>query len=123
MNESTCLAEADCYFANHPQGRFWREELNPEARLGALRIAEIDIAAAVGTAQIPDQAEVRAAWFEQALYLLTRTAPPSDGNLRSESIEGVGSRTYSGKPCFLAPRAEAILVPYLRSLAVTVLRG
>lgn len=114
---------ADLYFAHHPQGARWRDELDNDARAGALQVAELDILCILETSRIPDNDEVRSAWFEQALYLISHPAPPDDGSLLSESIEGVGSRTYSGRKRFLAPRAEKLLVPYLRSLAVQLLRG
>ena len=123
MNETPDLTAADRYFAGHPQARRWREELDADARLGALRIAEIDILSTIGTAVMPENSEVRSAWFEQALYLLNSPETPGGDRVLSESIEGVGSRTYSGEKHFLAPRAEQLLVPYLRSLAVTILRG
>ena len=123
MNNATDLAAADAYFAGHPQARRWREELDDEARTGALRVAELDILCTVGTAVLPVNDEVRHAWFEQALYLLTHPEIPDDGGVLAESVEGVGSRTYSGKKRFLAPRAEQLLVPYLRSLTVSILRG
>ncbi len=116
-------ADADRYFAHHPQGKSWHEALDPEARAGALQVAELDILCTIGTQKIPDNDEVRFAWFEQALYLISHPAPPDDGSVQSESIDGVGSRTYTGKKRFLAPRAEQILIPYLRSLAVQLLRG
>ena len=116
-------AEADLYFANHPQAARWRDELDDDARAGALQVAELDILCILETKRIPENDEVRAAWFEQALYLISHPGPPDDGSVQSESIEGVGSRTYTGKKRFLAPRAEKLLVPYLRSLAVHILRG
>ncbi|MBR2643440.1 MAG: hypothetical protein IKD46_09980 [Lentisphaeria bacterium] len=123
MDELKDTAEADLYFANHPQGARWREELDDDARSGALRVAELDILCTLGTKRVPDRPDVRAAWFEQALYLISHPAPPDDGSLQSESIEGVGSRTYTGRKRFLAPRTEQLLVPYLRSLALELLRG
>ena len=116
-------ADADRYFAHHPQGARWREELDPDACAGALRVAELDILCTLGTSGLPDNDEVRFAWFEQALYLISHPAPPDDGSVQSESIDGVGSRTYTGKKRFLAPRAEQLLVPYLRALTVQLLRG
>ena len=123
MDDVNDLAAADRYFAGHPQARRWREELDDEARKGALRVAEYDILCTVGTNALPANDEVRHAWFEQALYLLTHPEAPDDGAVLAESVDGVGSRTYSGKKRFLAPRAEQLLVPYLRSLTVTILRG
>ena len=123
MDDQKDRLAADLYFANHPQGARWREELDEGAREGALRVAELDILCTLETQRIPDNDEVRSAWFEQALYLISHPAPPDDGGLQSESIEGVGSRTYTGRKHFLAPRAEKLLVPYLRSLAVQILRG
>ena len=120
-------ADADRYFAHHPQGRMLENgvslELDPDARAGALRVAELDILCTLGTSGLPDNDEVRFAWFEQALYLISHPAPPDDGSVQSESIDGVGSRTYTGKKRFLAPRAEQLLVPYLRALTVQLLRG
>ncbi len=123
MDDLKDRQDADLYFASHPQGARWRDELDEDARAGALRVAELDIICTLGTEKVPDNMEVRAAWFEQALYLISHPAPPDDGHLLSESIDGVGSRTYSGKKRFLAPRAEQLLVPYLRSLTVQLLRG
>ena len=123
MNNATDLAAADAYFAGHPQARRWREELDDEARTGALRVAELDILCTVGTAVLPANDEVRHAWFEQALYLLTHPEAPDDGGVLAESIEGVGSRTYSGRKRFLAPRAEQMLAPYLACMTVTLRRG
>ncbi len=123
MSETTDLAAADRYFAGHPQGERWRKELDHEARLGALRIAALDIECTLGTDFIPDSSEVRSAWFEQALYLVSHPEAPDDGSLQSESVDGIGSRTYTGKKRFLAPRAEKLLMPYLASLAVRLIRG
>ena len=123
MNETTDLVAADRYFADHPQARRWREELSGNARAGALRIAEADILSVLGSEALPAHAPVRHAWFEQALYLLSRPEGPDDGRVIAESIDGVGARTYSGKPHLLAPRAEQLLAPYLGSMTVTLRRG
>lgn len=123
MDHTKDLADADRYLVHHPQGARWREEMDADARSGALRVAELDILGTLGLEKIPDNDEVRFAWFEQALYLITHAGIPADETLLSESIDGVGSRTYSGKKRFLAPRAEQLLVPYLRSFAVEILRG
>ena len=123
MNETTDLAAADRYFADHPQARRWREELSGDIRAGALRIAESDIAGTLGTAALPEDDAVRHAWFEQALFLLCRPEGPDDGRVLAESIDGVGSRTYSGQKRFLAPRAEQLLAPYLECMSVTLRRG
>ena len=123
MNETTDLAAADRYFADHPQARRWREELSGDIRAGALRIAESDITGTLGTAVLPEDAPVRHAWFEQALFLLCHPDDPDDGRVLAESIDGVGSRTYAGKKRFLAPRAEQLLAPYLACMTVTLRRG
>ena len=56
-----------------------------------------------------DRGDDIAAWANQAVL--------------AESIDGVGSRTYSGKKRFLAPRAEQLLAPYLECMTVTLRRG
>lgn len=107
------LARADEYFALHLQNAAWSAK-SEEERAAALAMAEQDISLELGGAEL-DFANVFAvgAVCEQALFLLTS---PEDGInpvsalIQSESVDGIGSRTYRSRsnPA-IASRAERFL--------------
>ena len=107
------LARADEYFALHLQNAAWSAK-SGEERAAALAMAEQDISLELGGAEL-DFANVFAvgAVCEQALFLLTS---PEDGInpvsalIQSESVDGIGSRTYRSRsnPA-IASRAERFL--------------
>ena len=107
------IAIADEYFALHLRNAHWSAK-SDEERSAALTMAEQDIRLELGGAEL-DYANVFAvgAVCEQALFLLTSPdagANPAAAVLQSESVDGIGSRTYrAGVNTAIAGRAERFL--------------
>ena len=107
------LSRADEYFSLHLMNNLWCAKLETE-RTAALVMAEQDIRLELGGTEL-DYANVFAvgAVCEQALFLLTSpdaSISPVSALLQSESVDGIGSRTYRSRsnPA-IAPRAERFL--------------
>lgn len=107
------LAKADEYFQLHLLHTEWNGRSQGE-RSAALAMAEQDVSLELGGAEL-DYANVFAvgAVCEQALFLLTSPDAginPVSALIQSESVDGIGSRTYRNRsnPA-IAPRAERFL--------------
>ena len=106
-------AKADEYFALHLRKSEWSEK-SEEERSAALSMAEQDISLELGGTEL-DYANPFAvgAVCEQALFLLTSPEEginPAAALIQSESVDGIGSRTYRSRanPA-IASRAERFL--------------
>ena len=107
------LEKADEYFALHLQRATWNEK-SEEERAAALAMAEQDISLELCGAELDytDKFAIGAV-CEQALFLITCTDAcinPIPTQVQSESVDGIGSRTYRFKsnPA-IANRAERFL--------------
>lgn len=107
------LARADEYFVLHLRKSEWSAK-SEEERGGALAMAEQDISLELGGTEL-DYANPFAvgAVCEQALFLLTSPEEginPVSALIQSESVDGIGSRTYRNRsnPA-ISPRAERFL--------------
>ena len=115
----TSMIQVNEYFKCHLQGGFW-QSLSVDEQTAAVNMAETDISLAVGC-EDPDIGDllIFCAICEQAIYLaMNRNAAVSSrGELKSETIEGVGKREYfepssnrnSRNTIQLAPRCELFL--------------
>lgn len=115
----TSMIQVNEYFKCHLQGRMW-QSLSVDEQTAAVNMAETDISLAVGCAE-PDIGDllIFCAICEQAIYLaMNRNETVSQrGELKSETIEGVGKREYfepstgqnSRRVVQLAPRCELFL--------------
>ena len=115
----TSMIQVHEYFKCHLQGRIW-QNLSADEQTAAVNMAETDISLAVGCDD-PDIGDllIFCAICEQALYLAMNrnTIATTRGELKSETIEGVGKREYfepasgQNKRQFvqLAPRCELFL--------------
>ena len=124
----TSIIQVHEYFKCHLQGRIW-QNLSAEEQTAAVNMAETDISLAVGCDD-PDIGDllIFCAICEQALYLAMNRneTVPKRGEIKSETIEGVGKREYfepstgqnSRKVVQLAPRCELFLsrVPAYNSI-------
>ena len=124
----TSIIQVHEYFKCHLQGRIW-QNLSAEKQTAAVNMAETDISLAVGC-EAPDIGDllIFCAICEQALYLAINRneTVPKRGEIKSETIEGVGKREYfepstgqnSRKVVQLAPRCELFLsrVPAYNSI-------
>ena len=124
----TSIIQVHEYFKCHLQGRIW-QNLSAEEQTAAVNMAENDISLAVGCDD-PDIGDllIFCAICEQALYLAMNRneTVPKRGEIKSETIEGVGKREYfepstgqnSRKVVQLAPRCELFLsrVPAYNSI-------
>ena len=107
------IDRADEYFALHLQNAVWSAK-SEEERSAALAMAEQDISLELGGTEL-DYANPFAvgAVCEQALFLLTSPEEginPAAALIQSESVDGIGSRTYRSRsnPA-IASRAERCL--------------
>ena len=107
------LAKADEYFALHLRKSEWSAK-SEEERSAALSMAGQDISLELGGTEL-DYANPFAvgAVCEQALFLLTSPEEginPVSALIQSESVDGIGSRTYRSRanPA-IASRAERFL--------------
>ena len=100
------------YFQNHLLGEIFLES-SPEQRQAALAMAELDIAGYLDRLPGEEERLFAAAVCEQAVYLLSHRESLTERKvLISETVEGLGSRSYAasgGKTAVLAPRAELYL--------------
>ncbi len=113
----TSMIQIQEYFKCHLQQKFW-QSLAAETQTAAVKMAEEDIMLAIGT-DLLDMGDllVFCAVCEQALFLAMQNQQTSThGELKSESIEGVGKREYyekvSGSSSLmrqLSPRSELFL--------------
>ncbi len=107
------LEQVDGYFESHLKRERW-EAFTASERAAAVRMAELDVAAHLGTGRIdPTEIFQYCAVCEQALFLAVN---PDVDDLRTavvaESVEGVGSRRYAvsgGAPGRWSKRALAFL--------------
>ncbi len=98
------LEQVDGYFETHLERAFWNG-LEESRRRAAVRMAEYDVAAALGRETV-DGAEVfqYCAVCEQALHLVhcddarnsatTGTESGAEARIVAEEIDGIGSRRY-----------------------------
>lgn len=115
----TSIIQVHEYFKCHLQGRIW-QNLSAEEQTAAVNMAETDISLAVGCDD-PDIGDllIFCAICEQALYLAMNrnTTNITRGELKSETIDGIGKREYfepASSPqrhtqVQLAPRCELFL--------------
>ncbi len=129
------LEDESDYFARHLDGVYWRG-LSFERRGAALSGALFDIASLLQRRDI-DGGELlqRAAVYEQALHLCRKAdeeaviAASAGTSVVSESIEGLGSRTYTrsaSKTLYdteISPRALRLVRVWLKPVRVRVGRG
>ncbi len=116
---------ADSYLAVHPMAARWHT-LDSSAQQGALALAAEDIAAYLGgsASNLTNRLQM-AAVCEQALYLIREAAKP-DSEIVSETVEGLGTRTYRNSTeskSFISGRALALLEPQLRRHLGKISRG
>ena len=102
------------YFNCHLQRKFW-QKLSENDQKAAVKNAERDIMLSLGTDTL-DMGDLLGfcAVCEQALYLAMLNADYiTRGNLKSETIEGIGKREYFERKSsfneFLSPRSELFL--------------
>lgn len=125
----TTLEFVQEYFLCHLEKKKW-DRLETDDRQAAVAMAEEEITRELGlTAADTDDRLLMCAIAEQAIYLADQYARAHAaeerhaGQLKSESIEGLGSRSYYPKPETaadsgasalprLAPRAEFFLSQY-----------
>lgn len=116
------LDEADAFF-NHHLLSVEYFAFDEELRLSALRMAECDIAAELGHAPDADNPLELSAVCEQSVFLLRNRGDDRSSQIVSESVDGVGSRSYQASDLpGIAPRARR----YLRALlgaTVEIVRG
>ena len=110
------IEKAQEYFNCHLLGEFFFES-GESQMLSALRMAENDIRSRLVREAAEDDSCYVAAVCEQAVFLLAHKDQLTENKtVVSESIEGLGSRSYSHHEKFpeslLAPRAEV----YIRSI-------
>ncbi len=113
----TSMIQIQEYFKCHLQQKFW-QSLAAETQTAAVKMAEEDIMLATGTKALDlGDLLVFCAVCEQALFLSMKNQQPvAHGDLKSESIEGVGKREFyeknSGDNSLmrqLSPRSELFL--------------
>lgn len=106
-------AKAEQYFALHLQKALWSAK-SDEERSAALAMAEQDISLELGGVELDyENPFAVGAVCEQALFLLTSPNEginPVSALIQSESVDGIGSRTYRSRsnPA-IASRAERFL--------------
>ena len=115
------------YFQNHLLGELFLES-SPEKMISALRMAEQDIGSQLLFPVDTAQPCYIAAVCEQAVYLLTSGDELTANRiLLSETVEGLGSRSYAAnqdhRSACLAPRARLYLAHLTESGSVTLARG
>ena len=113
----TSMIQIQEYFKCHLQQKFW-QSLDTAIQTAAVKMAEEDIMLATGTKALDlGDLLVFCAVCEQALFLAMKSQQATcHGNLKSESIEGVGKREFyeknSGDNSLmrqLSPRSELFL--------------
>ncbi len=118
------LRDEEAYFAEHLDGDYWRAQ-NTARRRAALATAALDLAVLLHRKTI-DSGELlqRAAVYEQAIHLCRRADEVPA--VLSETVDGVGSRTYAApeRPSGeYAPRALRLLQVWLAPRPVNLSRG
>ncbi len=97
-NLNDLLGEAEKYFVNDLRESYW-SELTEEDKLGALKLALLDVKSILNICNRNcdfDDKLIVAAIFEQAIHLvIQRTLMQQDKQLTHQSIDGVGSESYS----------------------------
>ena len=123
------IETAEKYFNEHLLGEFFLESGSALSH-AALRMAENDVRTRLDTLPEEQDADYIAAVCEQAVFLLMhKDHLISDAkNVVSETIEGLGSFTYSGNEKIFAPRTEIFIESINRrnstnTSAVTISRG
>lgn len=120
---------AEVYFSNHLLAEKIATFSTAE-RQSAIKTANIDICSVLGRmVEDDDPAELISALCEQAIYLLlNRDAlyEMHDREIASETIDGIGSRTYrktsTGFGGNLSRRAKELLTPFITG-NLTLKRG
>ena len=104
------IETAEKYFNEHLLGEFFLESGSALSH-AALRMAENDVRTRLDTLPEEQDADYIAAVCEQAVFLLMhKDHLISDAkNVVSETIEGLGSFTYSGNEKIFAPRTEIFI--------------
>lgn len=97
-NLNDLLGEAEKYFVNDLRESYW-SELTEEDKLGALKLALLDVKSILNICNRNcdfDDKLIVAAIFEQAIHLvIQRTLMQQEKQLTHQSIDGVGSESYS----------------------------
>ena len=135
---TTSMKWVQDYFICHLEREKWNR-FSLEYRLAAVAMAEEDVMHELNLTELdPTDRLLLCAIAEQALYLADnhdrarRAAARNTGELKSEDIEGLGSRSYyrktteapePGKLPPLAPRTEFFLAKYPGYRATRFQRG
>ena len=114
------------YFDEHLLGTFFLES-GSQLTAAAIRMAEKDIRTQLDVLPEESDADYVAAVCEQAVFLLMHKDEliPEAKRIASESIEGLGSRTYADSAVIFAPRAEIFMESIRRryASAINIKRG
>ena len=104
------IETAGKYFNEHLLGEFFLE-CGGTLSNSALRMAENDVRTRLEILPDEQDADYVAAVCEQAVFLLMHKDQliGKAGNVISETIEGLGSFTYSGNERIFAPRTEIFI--------------
>ena len=106
------ITEANEYFELHLKNELWQAN-SADRRIAALAQARRDVELHLGVKTLDDtNIYSYCAVFEQAVYLLEYfTELESPNELRHESIDGIGSRTYAPRKSrpSISPRAMSFL--------------
>ena len=104
------IETAQKYFNEHLLGEFFLES-GSALSLAALRMAENDVRTRLDVLPDEQESDYIAAVCEQAVFLLMHKDQliGKAGNVISETIEGLGSFTYSGNERIFAPRTEIFI--------------
>lgn len=114
----------DSYLASHPNGDIYNT-IKSSTQQGVVTLATEDIMAYLGSRELSSDDSVEmGALSEQVLWILERNRAKKS-QVSSESIDGVGSRSYElssqDYSSFIAPRAMALLesrvVRYVNSIS------
>jgi len=90
------ITDADTYFETHLENGFW-SSMDSDKRQACLNMAEIDVCAKLAVNEIDSESKFMLnAVYEQAVYLGENYEKvKSFAFVKSESLDGVGSRSYS----------------------------
>ena len=107
------IESAKEYFDCHLLGEFFLES-GEQLMLSAVKMAANDVNSQLSAPPCEDSADYIAAVCEQAVFLLVhKDELTQKQTLLSETIEGLGSRTYAAPqndiPPMLSPRAELFI--------------
>lgn len=106
------IATADEFFTLHLLRSTWQTR-SEQDRAAALKMAERDVSGELGGIEaVETDILMMEAVCEQAVYLLAfpEAINPKGAHLESESVDGVGSRTYrNGSNPAIGPRAARLI--------------